>query len=138
MISAENLSFLKALKPCWECSCGTIRIGAFHGSPEDPLNGRVYPDKDISEDPNYNGFDFVFLGHTHHKMKKRAGDAWVINPGSLGQQRDGKGCSYLELDTESLQIKFHIVDYPVADLLFEIEQKDPGNKALIDVLLRKR
>lgn len=136
-ISSKNLSFLKTLRPYWECNYDTIRIGAFHGSPKDSLDGRIYPDKDISKDLEYKEFDFVFLGHTHHKMKKAVGNTLVINPGSLGQQRDGKGCSYLEFDTESLRMEFHVIDYPVENLIAEIEQKDPGKKTLIDVLLRK-
>lgn len=137
-ISKENISFLRTLKPYLKSSYGSVRIAAFHGSPEEPLSGRIYPDKEIDLDAAYEKFDFIFLGHTHHKMKKMVGRTVIINPGSLGQQRDGKGCSYLELDTETLQSEFHTVEYPVMELISEVEKNDPRNSGLVEVLLRKR
>jgi diadenosine tetraphosphatase ApaH/serine/threonine PP2A family protein phosphatase len=40
--------------------------------------------------------------------------SWFINPGSVGQPRDGDPrASYALLDDESMIVRFHRVEYPV-------------------------
>ena len=40
---------------------------------------------------------------------------WLLNPGSVGQPRDGDPrAAWLELDTEELTARFHRVAYDVA------------------------
>ena len=34
--------------------------------------------------------DFVLVGHTHEAFRKRVGNKWVINPGSVGQPKGGR------------------------------------------------
>ena len=44
-----------------------------------------------------------------------ASGAWLLNPGSVGQPRDGDPrAAWLELDTEDWTARFHRVDYDVA------------------------
>ena len=70
-------------------------------------------------------------------MIRKAGNTIIINPGSLGQQRDGKGTSYVLFDTETLDTKFIIVEYNVYDLIEKINLYDKDNDRLKEVLLRK-
>ena len=43
-----------------------------------------------------------------------ASGAWLLNPGSVGQPRDGDPrAAWLELDTETLTARFHRVPYDV-------------------------
>jgi len=135
-ISALNIQFVKNFLPYWFYKTNCIHIGVFHGSPEDYLNARIYPDTVISQQAPYNNYNYVILGHTHHKMVRRIGGTTIINPGSLGQQRDGSGCSYLQMEIQDEVYKFHTVDYDISALLLEIDQNDNGSNKLKEVLQR--
>lgn len=136
-IPAEDQAFLRGLPREWHMRCDGLEIAAFHGSPGNPLEGRVYPDTPISDPAPYRSYDYVILGHTHHKMVRRVGHTTVINPGSLGQQRDGKGCSYLVLDTEARTYTFRVVEYDLEPLMREIEMLDLDKPFLSEVLTRR-
>ena len=135
-ISTANAQFVRSFLPYWDFSVDGVHIGVFHGSPVNYRNDRVYPNTKIISTALYQKFDYVILGHTHHKMVRSIGETIVLNPGSLGQQRDGKGCSYLCLDTVNRSYSFHVVCYDVLALLLEVEQNDGGNAKLKEVLLR--
>ncbi|NMH70527.1 metallophosphoesterase family protein [Bacillus sp. RO3] len=136
-ITKDNISFIKNLKPYYELNLNDCNIGVFHGSPSNPLNGRVYPDTEITDVQEYKKYDYVILGHTHHKMARKLDSTIILNPGSIGQQRDGKGCSYLILDVSSSRYEFKTVDYEIEELIKDINQHDQGNPKLKEVLLRK-
>lgn len=138
LISDKNILFLQGLRSYFEFRCKGIKIGAFHGSPADSLNGRIYPDTELKSEPVYEKFDVIFCGHTHHKMLRSVGSTLICNPGSIGQQRDGKGCSFAVFDTDTRKFFFQIVDFPVQKLVDEIAVKDPGNTRLVEVLWRNR
>lgn len=136
LISQENIHFLQGLSSNWECCCDGMKMAAFHGSPEDSLNGRVYPDTKIENESIYSAFNYVFLGHTHHKMIRKIAGAQVVNPGSIGQQRDGKGCSYCIFDTITGQLDTKTIQYPIQLLIDDIQKNDSKNTRLIEVLVR--
>lgn len=68
-----------------------LKIGMFHGTPEDSLEGRLYPDRPVLDLLAYQPYDIVILGHTHCRMVRWEGDTLILNSGSLGQPRDGNG-----------------------------------------------
>lgn len=138
-ISKENVEYLYSLQSRLDTEIDGLFITFVHGSVEDPLNGRVYPDAVFDNKAPYEGIDYVFSGHTHHKMVKHVDSrTTVINPGSIGQQRDGKGCSYLIFDTLNHTLEFRVVSYDVERLVEEIETNDFGvmQEKLKEVLLR--
>ena len=137
-VSARNVAYVKSWPEQWEYSVDGLRLAAFHGSPAG-LDDRVYPDTPLHDETLFAGYTHVVLGHTHHKMERRLpGGCLVLNPGSIGQQRDGKGCSCIILDTASGRYSFHTVEYDVRLLRSDVEQHDPGNTTLIEVLYRER
>lgn len=99
-IGQEELAFLQNLPQCWEVNVDGIKLGFFHGSPRDYLTDRIYPDTAVEDASAFEAYDYVFCGHTHHKLVRQIGNTLLINPGSAGQQRDGKGTSYVIFDTE--------------------------------------
>lgn len=135
-ILEENIAFLQTLKPQIQLYVDGLNIAVFHGSPLDPLNGRVYPTSPIDATELYTPYDYVVLGHTHHKMIRTLGSTTILNPGSLGQQRDGCGCSYAVLDTCTRTVSFQLVEYEISSLLSEIEANDPDKPFLASVLTR--
>lgn len=137
-ISHENIKFVKEWNTHHVELIDGMNIGFFHGSPVDFINDRVYPDTVIENVNVYKKYDVIFCGHTHHKMKKSVGNTVIYNPGSVGQQRDGKGCSYLIYDTVTKIAEWIILEYNVNNLIKMILQNDPNRSDFIEVLTRKR
>lgn len=136
-ISQENIEFLKKLPRHLTFQKENKRIALYHASPRDYLNERIYPDTMIDNEADYIGYDYVILGHTHHKMVRKIQSALILNPGSLGQQRDGKGASALILDLAKDSYEFITFAYDIDQLVKDIRKYDIGNHKLEEVLLRK-
>lgn len=96
------------------------RIGFFHGSPWNPLEEYVYPDHAQFERFADSGYDFVFLGHTHYPLLKKAGRCTVVNPGSCGEPRQGdhRACAAI-FDTVRAHVEFLNIEYDVKAFLSE-------------------
>lgn len=118
-------------------SCGQVADGivAAHGSPWDPVAGYVYPDTPLQ--PFLKEFAEMFLlGHTHHPMEKRIERKYIVNPGSLGQPRNGGWPTYAVIDDISRQIRFQEVPYGRDSLKQEIVGKASDHPYLLEVLFR--
>ncbi len=140
-ISKEDLDFLHDLPEKLEMMVDRIKIGFFHGSPRNPLLDRIYPDTVIEDTSAFEPYDYVFCGHTHHKLVKQIGHTWLINPGSAGQQRDGKGTSYVVFDTQKriFRIQSFAYDCKVVEQQIEEYEKNTPDMArkLKEVLYRQ-
>lgn len=135
-ISEDNKKFLSTWIDMFEIEMDGIKIGFFHGSPRQFQVGRVYPDTIIDDMVEFAKYDVVFLGHTHHKMHRKYRNTEIYNPGSLGQQRDGKGCSYTIYDTFSKKASWHTVQYDIEALANEVRENDSDKLRFIEVLYR--
>ena len=139
-LSDVSVEFLRSLKSIHRMECDGMKLVFVHGSIDDPIDGRIYPDAVIADRQDYEGISYVFCGHTHHKMIKRAGDCYIVNPGSIGQQRDGKGVSYVIFDTQTDELAFHTVDYDTKALSDEINKKESDEamrEKLTEAVFRK-
>lgn len=140
----ENEQFLRSLPLFYEMEADGVKLGFFHGSPRDFLNDRIYPDTEITDNTEialFEKYDYVFSGHTHHKLVKQFGKTIVINPGSAGQQRDGKGTSYVLFDTEKREWEICSFPYDIDSLEADIDsletESEDRKKKLKEVLRRK-
>lgn len=104
-----------------------------HGSPEEPLEGRIYPDTQLKAEAENT---IYVCGHTHYQMYRKKGTNIWINSGSLGQPRDGKGFSYCVFDMENKEMEFHTISLDTRNLILKVESNDPGNPYLKEVLCR--
>ena len=88
-----------------------------HGSPRDPLWEYVFDARTAGYAMAGLAAPRCCVGHTHVPATFRVGDAkLMINPGSVGQPRDGDPrASYALLDTERAAVDFHRVEYAVAE-----------------------
>jgi putative phosphoesterase len=66
--------------------------------------------------------DLLVLGHTHVPYVKRFPSGLIVNPGSVGQPRDGDPrTSYALLDTDSRECEILRLDYDIDDAANAIE-----------------
>lgn len=99
LLSSEELDWLRALPNSVGFTLDGYRFAAFHATPRDPLYEYEItpelPDDQLREQIEGVKADFILLGHTHLPMVRGIGSRIVVNPGSVGQPRDGNPeCSY--------------------------------------------
>ena len=129
----EVAAWLRTLPISSTLADGTIL--AVHGSPTDPLKDYVYPDSQLPEvsEPN---LKWVLMGHTHYKMQREGCGLVFLNPGSVGQPRDGGWPSYATLDTDTGQWDVHEVRYNREATVQAIRRAGDDTPYLIRVLQR--
>jgi putative phosphoesterase len=87
------------------------RVKLVHGHPEDP-DRYTYPDEFAAE--LLGDEDVLVLGHTHVQGHETFDEGVVLNPGSVGQPRDGDPrAAYAVLDLDSLSVQERRVEYDV-------------------------
>ncbi len=136
-MSPTTRDFLAGLDPADE----SREVGLYHASPRDPIWEYVlWPDQ-AAECIRAQARRVSFIGHSHVALffalaeatgeTEVADDArgaqaaagtsleirrgrWLINPGSVGQPRDGDPrAAWLELDTDAWHATFHRVPYEI-------------------------
>jgi predicted phosphodiesterase len=131
VIAAENLAFLQTLSPQGDES----NVGLYHASPRDPVWEYVLSALLAELCLNEQRHRLCLVGHSHVALSfaRRDGQLatgeprrdgtqldlaegeWLINPGSVGQPRDGDPrASWLLLDLDGLTASFVRIDYDIA------------------------
>jgi predicted phosphodiesterase len=91
-----------------------------HGSPKDPLEEYIFPDSPdyvFLDFFNYVKSDVVIIGHTHIPFVKKINGKMVINPGSVGQPRDGDPrASYAVFNTDTRKVEIRRVSYNINEV----------------------
>jgi putative phosphoesterase len=136
-LDTEAKGFLSSLSLVEELELDGYRFILSHGSPKGDMYKYLSPElPESSFLAELEGLesDFVFLGHTHIPMIKRFGRTTLVNPGSVGQPRDG-----LPLASYALWVDGHVeikrVEYDLNKTLSAL--KDMGLKDVdVDVLSR--
>lgn len=135
-IEPSTVEYLRSLEPADE----EPEVALYHASPRDPIWEYVlWPDQ-AAECIRAQARRVSFVGHSHVALFFAAADdgqdgepaeargaqagagtqleiaeeRWLINPGSVGQPRDGDPrAAWLELDTDKWTAIFHRVEYDV-------------------------
>jgi len=130
LLTRENRSWLENLQSEIELETQYGKFLLQHSWPF-AMNGYLYPDTKL-ENPTNNPATFL-LGHTHVQMARAQGGSRFINPGSVGQPRNGKpGCDYAVL--EKGKVTFFHRDY---DVRAASDRMSSWSSSLsIDLLLR--
>jgi len=93
LLTAEMKRFLAKLTPLRKFEAGSARCVACHATPTDPLHNYLTEQSGLavweSELVQAGPPDFLFVGHTHVPMKTQFQRTLVVNPGSVGQPRNG-------------------------------------------------
>jgi diadenosine tetraphosphatase ApaH/serine/threonine PP2A family protein phosphatase len=130
VIAPENLEFLRTLKPQGEEG----PVGLYHASPRDPVWEYVLSTLQAELCLDVQTHRVCLVGHSHVALsfvrppgaaatgQTRGGGEeleiamgeWLINPGSVGQPRDGDPrAAWLELDLDGWTALFHRIDYDI-------------------------
>ena len=138
-LEPDARAFLEGLEPCGE------RDGAqlFHGSPRDPVWEYILSESAARAALSQTTAPLLLVGHSHIPIALQLSpqDAlagglakggsevtigegrWLLNPGSVGQPRDGDPrAAYLLLDRETGSARFRRLPYPVEQTQAEIRE----------------
>ncbi len=133
-VAERTLAMLRELEPAGERE----DVGLFHASPRDPVWEYVLSAEQADACLDAQAARIALIGHSHVSLffvrpaedepadeirGAQAGDdtlldlapgRWLINPGSVGQPRDGDPrAAWLELDTGARTARFHRVPYDI-------------------------
>jgi len=126
MLGPAHLKWLEELPTGSNIELGGLRVVVFHGSPTEPLTSYIFPD---DAEAQAEGFlyaaraDVMVLGHTHVPYTVETKRGILVNPGSVGQPRDGDPrASYAILDTDAKTIEQRRTPYPIDEVAAEIDR----------------
>ena len=100
-----------------------------HGTPRDPLDEYLMKDPETwAKRLESIDADIVCVGHSHIQFHLRVGSTDVINPGSVGQPRDGDPrAAYAVIDDGRVELKR--IDYPIAETIARVERSPLPDRA---------
>jgi putative phosphoesterase len=135
-LSNSDRRYLASLPVSRTVTLEDTRFLMVHATPRDPLDEYALADADFWA-RRLQGVEaqVICVGHTHHPYVLEVGDKLVINPGSVGQPRDGDPrASYAIIDDHRVELKR--VEYPVEDTVrtvLESTLPESAKALLIDV-----
>ncbi|MCL4452166.1 MAG: metallophosphatase family protein [Candidatus Thermoplasmatota archaeon] len=136
LLSKEELQYLGSLKRSLISDIDGMRLACFHGKPNDPLFGYLYP-WEISQEKFKNAegrlpvYDYIVVGHTHYQFLTQYDGMAVMNPGSAGQPRDfSHNPSYILLDTKSQNVEMKRFKFDRFNLARELKDLIPDRRLL--------
>ena len=133
-LEADARAFLEQLEPTGE----RAGVGLYHASPRDPVWEYVLSPVSALVALEMTGQDLVLVGHSHVALRfglderflglapdgaelDLASERWLLNPGSVGQPRDGDPrAAWLVLDLEARRASFRRVPYSIERTQAEI------------------
>ena len=135
-INSEDRRFLGSLPVTKRLNLDSVRFLMVHATPRDPMDEYTIADVDFwdrrLEDVDAN---VICVGHTHHPYVLEVGDKLVINPGSVGQPRDGDPrASYAIIENQRVELKR--IEYPVEETVktvWESSLPEPAKSLLAEV-----
>jgi putative phosphoesterase len=91
-----------------------------HATPSDPLYGHHSPDsEEWAREVEAAASDVLLVGHSHIPFTRTIGDRVLLNPGSIGQPRNGHyRASYAVWQDGKLELKTY--NYPVRETIRKI------------------
>jgi predicted phosphodiesterase len=120
-LAPADLRFLAGLPVTVGVTLAGRRYLLAHATPRDPLDEYAPAEVEFWEKRLERvEADVVLVGHTHQQYTLTAAGRRVINPGSVGVQRDGDPrAGYAVLDGDGIELKR--VEYPVEEAVWAVE-----------------
>lgn len=133
LLSRDQITWLSTIPRIYNGSYGDLRVYIVHGSPRNPLYGYLKPTLPLSElrlsltpsitamSPKPVDADVVITGHTHIPMDIKVDSIRVLNPGSVGQPRDGDPrASYMVVDLNDFRVELRRIKYDVSRVISKL------------------
>lgn len=120
-LGPADLRYLAGLPLTIHTTIDEARFFLVHATPRDAMDEYAQPDVAFWERRLQNiDADVICVGHTHIPYVLEVGNKLVINPGSLGQPRDGDPrAAYAIVDNRRVELKR--VEYPVEETVRVIQ-----------------
>jgi putative phosphoesterase len=120
-LGPDERRYLLQLPVTRRITLGGKRFLMVHATPRDPLDEYLMQDpKPWAKRVHNVEADIVCVGHSHIQFNLTAEGVVVINPGSVGQPRDGDPrAAYAIIDDNKIELKR--VEYPVEETIARIE-----------------
>lgn len=138
-LSPAAVEWLTGLPHRRTLALGNRSLLLCHGAPWD-RDAYVYPDAldDLARCAG-EAVDVIVMGHTHYPLVRTINGRLLVNPGSVGQPRDGDlRASWAALDLGALAAEIRRVPYPVEEVAAEARGIDPDIPYLVNVLSGRR
>ena len=140
VLEPEARAYLETLEPVADRG----EVGLYHASPRDPVWEYVLSGPSALAAFAAADARLLLVGHSHvalsfslgedhlagglapegTELDLRTAERWLLNPGSVGQPRDGDArAAYLMLDLEARRARFRRVLYPVERTQAEIRER---------------
>jgi diadenosine tetraphosphatase ApaH/serine/threonine PP2A family protein phosphatase len=128
--------FLSRLPVSRLVTIDNTRFLLVHATPRDPLDEYAPPDAEFWARRLQNvEADVICVGHTHQPYVLEVDGKLVINPGSVGQPRDGDPRAAFAI-IEDYKVDLKRIEYPVEDTIISIQASslpDSTKDMLIEV-----
>jgi putative phosphoesterase len=135
-LSPADIRYLAGLPVTRLVTVDNTRYLLVHASPRDPLDEYAPADADFwARRLKDVDADVVCVGHTHQPYVLEVGDKLVINPGSVGQPRDGDpraSCAIIE----DFKVDLRRLEYPVEETVKVVQASalaDQAKDLLVEV-----
>jgi putative phosphoesterase len=129
LLKQSQVAWLGRLPASLALELGGVKVSVYHGSPMSPSYEYVYPEEAglrTEEFLEFTGADLLILGHTHIPYLIRLGERLLLNPGSVGQPRDGDPkASYalLDIDEGRVEVIHRRVEYDIDGVADRIRRR---------------
>ena len=137
-LTANQRRYLADLPTSRMFSIGGKTFLLVHATPRDPMDEYALPDKAFWA-PRIAGLhvDYILAGHTHQPYTLQVNGTKIVNPGSVGLNRDGDpraGYAIIEGDTVELKR----VEYAVGETISGVENsvEDPTAREMLTDIYR--
>jgi putative phosphoesterase len=132
-LSPQQRRYLAEL-PTWRMfTIAGKRFLMVHATPRDPMDEYAVPQEEFWL-PRLQGWnvDFLLVGHTHHPYVLQVNGTTIVNPGSVGLNRDGDPRASYAIIEES-QVELRRIEYPVGATLTQLEAlvQEPTARAML-------
>ena len=121
VLNPGETSYLADLPLTERFELGGLRFLAVHATPSDPLFRYLAPEEKLwASEVAASEADIILVGHTHRPFVLPCGQKSVLNPGSVGQPRDGDPRASYALIRDG-QVELKRVEYPVESAIQSLE-----------------